>query len=61
MYERLYKFLEINEILHPLRFGFRKNHSTSHTSISMTEGTITRFDLSSRLIPAIKQDIESEV
>ena len=37
MYERLYNFLEINEILHPLQFGFRKNHSTSHTLISMTE------------------------
>ena len=30
-------FLEINENLHPLQFGFRKNHSTSHTLISMTE------------------------
>ena len=37
MYQRLYKFLEINEILHPLKFGFRKNHSISHTLISMTE------------------------
>ena len=37
MYKRLYKFLEMNEILHPLQFGFRKNHSTSHTLISMTE------------------------
>ena len=37
MYKGLYKFLEINEILHPLQFGFRKNHSTSHTLISMTE------------------------
>ena len=37
MYKRLYKFLEMNEILHPSQFGFRKNHSTSHTLISMTE------------------------
>ena len=37
MYKRLYKFLEMNEILHPLQFGFCKNHSTSHTLISMTE------------------------
>ena len=37
LYKRLYKFLEINEILHPLQFGFRKNHSASHTLISMTE------------------------
>ena len=41
MNKRPYKFLEINEILHPLQFGFRKNHSTSHTLISMTE-TIKR-------------------
>ena len=37
IHKRLYKFLEINEILHPLQFGFRKNHSVSHTLISMTE------------------------
>ena len=37
MYKRLYKFLEINDIFHPLQFGFRNNHSTSHTLISMTE------------------------
>ena len=32
-----YNFLEINEILHPLQFGFRSKHYTSHTLISMTE------------------------
>ena len=37
MDQRLYNFLEINEILHPLQFGFRKKHSTLHTLISMTE------------------------
>ena len=37
MYKKLYKFLEINEILHPLQFGFRSKHSTLHTLISMTE------------------------
>ena len=37
MYKRLYKFLKINEILHPLQFGFRSKHSTLHTLISMTE------------------------
>ena len=37
MYKRLYTFLEINEILHPLQFGFRSKHSTLHTLISMTE------------------------
>ena len=37
MHQRLYNFPEINEILHPLQFGFRKKHSTLHTLISMTE------------------------
>ena len=37
MHKRLYNFLENNEIIHPLQFGFRKKHSTTHTLISMTE------------------------
>ena len=37
MHKRLYNFLEINELIHPLQFGFRKKHSTTHTLISMTE------------------------
>ena len=46
MYKRLYKCLEINEILHPLQYGFRKNHSTSHTLISMTEAIKKTIDMS---------------
>ena len=37
MHKRFYRFLEANEILRPLQFGFRKKHSTLHTLISMTE------------------------
>ena len=37
MHKRLYNFLEVNDILHPLQFVFRKKHSTQHTLISMTE------------------------
>ena len=37
MHKRLYEFLEVNDILHSLQFGFRHKHSTSHTLISMTE------------------------
>ena len=37
MHKRLYNFLEVNDILHPLQFSFRKKHSTQHTLISMTE------------------------
>ena len=45
MHKRLHKFLEINEILHPLQFGFRKNHSASHTLISMTETIKKTIDM----------------
>ena len=37
MHKRLYNFLEVNDILHPLQFDFRKKHSTQHTLISITE------------------------
>ena len=37
MHKRLYSFLEVNDILHPLQFDFRKKHSTQHTLISVTE------------------------
>ena len=37
MHKRLYNFIEVNDISHPLQFGFRKKHSTRHTLISMTE------------------------
>ena len=37
MHKRFYNFLEVNEILQQLQFGFRKKHSTLHTLISMTE------------------------
>ena len=37
MHKWFYNFLEVNDILQPLQFGFRKKHSTQHTLISMTE------------------------
>ena len=37
MHKRLYEFLEKNNLLYSLQFGFRSKHSTSHTLISMTE------------------------
>ena len=37
MHKRLHDFLDMNNVLHSLQFGFRKKHSTSHTLISMTE------------------------
>ena len=37
MHKRLYEFLEKNNVLYSLQFGFRSKHSTSHTLISTTE------------------------
>ena len=37
MHKRLYDFLEMNNVLHSLQFGFGKKHYTSHTFIGMTE------------------------
>ena len=37
MHKRLYEFLEKDNLLYSLQFGFRSKHSTSHTLISMTE------------------------
>ena len=44
MHKRLYSFLEVNGILHPLKFGFRRKHSTQHTLISMTENILKTID-----------------
>ena len=41
MFNRVYKFLEDNNILYLLQFGFRQKHSTNHTLIDITE-TIRR-------------------
>ena len=37
MHKRLYNFLEVNDVLDPLQFGFRLKHSTQHTLLSMTK------------------------
>ena len=37
MHKRPYDFLEMNNVLYSLQFGFRKKHSTSHTLINVTE------------------------
>ena len=37
MHKRLSKFLEINNVIHSLQFGFRRKHSTAHAPISLTE------------------------
>ena len=37
MHKRLYNFLEINNVINPLQFGFWKKHSTAHALTSLTE------------------------
>ena len=37
MYKRLSEFLEINNVIHSLQFGFRRKHSTADALISLTE------------------------
>ena len=37
MHKRLYKFLNNNNIIYNLQFGFRQQYSTSHALINITE------------------------
>ena len=37
MYKRLYTFLDYNNIIYDLQFGFKQQYSTSHTLITITE------------------------
>ena len=39
MYKRLYTFLNNNNIIYNLKFGFRQQYSTSHVLINITENT----------------------
>ena len=44
MYIRLYRFLEIHNILYSLQFGFQENHSIDHALVSLTEAIRNTFD-----------------
>ena len=37
MYKCLYQFLDAFEVLYPLQFGFRENHSTTHALLCLIE------------------------
>ena len=37
MHKRLDDFLNISNVIHPLQFGFRQKHSTTHALTSLTE------------------------
>ncbi len=44
MYQRLYKFLEVGELLFHMQFGFRNGHSTDHALVSLTENIKASLD-----------------
>ena len=44
MYRRLYKFLEIHNVLYSLQFGFQENHSIDHALVSLTEAVRNTLD-----------------
>ena len=44
MYRRLYRFLELNNILYSLQFGFQENHSIDHALVSLTEAVRNTLD-----------------
>ena len=44
MYKRLYTYLNNNNIIHNLQFGFRQQYSTSHALINITENIRKSLD-----------------
>ena len=44
MYKRLYTFLNKNNVIYNLQFGFRQQYSTSHALINITENIRTAHD-----------------
>ena len=37
MYKRLYKFLQLHNILYSVQFGFQENHAIDHALVTWTE------------------------
>ena len=44
MYKRLYTFLDINNLICSLQFGFRPKYSTNHALINLTESIRQSLD-----------------
>ena len=44
MYDRVYNFFTKNNLIYPLRFGFRQQHFTFHALISLTEDIRKNLD-----------------
>lgn len=57
MYKRLYRFLEVHDILYSLQFGFRNGHSTDHALVKVTENIKFSID-NNRLACGIFIDLQ---
>ena len=44
MYNRLYKYLSNQKILHPQQFGLRKSHSTEHVIAQLVDQIYESFE-----------------
>ena len=44
MYNRLYKYLTDQKILHPQQLGFRKGHSTEHATAQLVDQIYESFE-----------------
>ena len=44
MYNRVYNFFTVNNLIYSLQFGFREQYSTFHSLISLTEDTRKNLD-----------------
>ena len=44
IFKRVYNFIEKNEILYPLQYGFRSKHSNTHALINITEKIRSALD-----------------
>ena len=52
MYKRLYTFLNKNNVIYNLQFGFRQQYSTSHALINITENIRKVLDKLNKLVNA---------
>ncbi|XP_065639673.1 uncharacterized protein LOC124815345 [Hydra vulgaris] len=44
MYNRIYNFIDKNNILYPKQFGFRRNHCTEHAVMDLASNILKGFD-----------------
>ena len=57
IYGRMYKFLDVNNLIYNRRFGFRTNYSTEHALISLTENIKNLLD-SGNVVCGVFIDLE---